>query len=183
MRRVKNIMNKTQSATDEMPSGKTENSAELRSSRLKGLVSIQMVNLFSILRRTGASALKRDHDLSEVQHRVLTQVGQRAPVSLNGLAELLMQDRGQLSRAVKGMVERGILSRKRKPGGPEIEIDLTPVGEALYATMVERAIARDRYLTEGIDKDDLAAHERVIAEMIKRAEVIMEEERARIASE
>ena len=154
-----------------------------RSSRLKGLVSIQMISLTSILRRSGAVVLKRQYDLSEVQHRVLTQVGQLAPLSLNGLAEVMMQDRGQLSRAVKGMVERGILSRVRKPGTPEIEIDLTPKGESLYAVMVERAILRDQYLTKGIDKGDLAAFGRVVAEMTKRAQVIMDKERARLAGD
>lgn len=104
----------------------------------------------------------------------MAQVGEFAPLSLNGLAELLLLDRGQLSRTVKGMVERGLLSRERKPGGPEIEIDLTKEGRELHARMVERAVERDRVLVEGIPEKDLQTFRRVIDTMIARAEAIMD---------
>ena len=94
---------------------------------------------------------------------------------LNGLADLLVQDRGQLSRAVKSMVERGLLTRTRKPGGPEIEITLADAGVKLRERMVERAIERDRFLTEGIDPADLDVVRRVVEAMIERAELLMEE--------
>jgi len=148
-----------------------------RSGPLGELVTMRMIAFFSLLRRSGVMAQRRQFDLSEIEWRIMTQVGDRAPLSLNGLAELTLQDRGQLSRAVKGMVERGLLTRERKPGGPEVEIGLSDEGRALYAGMVERAIERDRRLTSGISKEDLEALWRITDVMIERAEELMDEER------
>jgi DNA-binding MarR family transcriptional regulator len=141
-----------------------------------GLVSMRMIRLFIMLRRSGILAQRRRFDLSELEWRVVTQLGAAAPLSLNGLAEAMMQDRGQLSRAVKAMVERGLLTRERKPGGPEIEIDLSREGHALYARMIEWVIERDRLLTEGIPEADVAVVWRVLDTMIDRAGTMFEEE-------
>jgi DNA-binding MarR family transcriptional regulator len=138
---------------------------------------MRMITFFSLLRRSGVMAQRRQFGLSEIEWRIMTQVGDREKLSLNGLAELTLQDRGQLSRAVKGMVERGLLTRQRKPGGPEIEIGLTGKGRELYAGMVERAIERNRRLTSGIAEEDLKALRRLTDIMIGKAEELMEEER------
>lgn len=141
-----------------------------------GLVSMRMIRLFIMLRRSGILSQRRRFDLSELEWRIVTQLGAAAPLSLNGLAEAMLQDRGQLSRAVKAMVERGLLTRERKPGGPEIEIDLSREGHALYARMIEWVIERDRLLTEGIPEADVAVVWRVLDTMIERAGTMLEEE-------
>ena len=146
-----------------------------RTGPLAKLVSMRMVILFNLMRRSTILTQRRVFELSETEWRIMTQVGEHAPLSLNGLADLLVQDRGQLSRAVKSMVERGLLTRTRKPGGPEIEIALADAGVKLHAHMVERAIERDRFLTEGIDPADLEVVRRVVEAMIERAELLMEE--------
>ena len=143
---------------------------------LHALVTMRMVRLFILLRRGGILAQRRRFDLSEIEWRIMAQLGETAPLSLNGLAEALVQDRGQLSRAVKGMVARGLLTRERKPGGPEIEIELTSDGRALHAAMVGWVIERDARLTEGLDPADLAALWRVTDTMIGRAEGLLAEE-------
>lgn len=107
----------------------------------------------------------------------MTQVAAYGPLSLNGLAELLVQDRGQLSRVVKTMVGRGVLDRERKPGGPGIVIELTKQGEALYHYMVEWALERDEVLTGGISAEDVATLRRTLDRMIDRARRLLEEER------
>lgn len=141
---------------------------------------MRMIVLFGLLRRSGVLAQRRHFDLSELEWRVMTQVAKFGPLSLNGLAELLLQDRGQLSRTVKAMVERNLLTRERKPGGPEIVIELSEEGAALHSRMIERAIARDHALTEGIAPEDIATLWRVLDRMIGRARVMMEEERVSI---
>ena len=143
---------------------------------LHGLVTMRMIRLFILLRRGGILAQRRRFDLSEIEWRVMTQLGATAPLSLNGLADALVQDRGQLSRAVKGMVARGLLTRERKPGGPEIEIELSDGGRALHAAMVDWVVERDAKLTEGLDPADLAALWRMTDAMIGRAEDLLAEE-------
>jgi DNA-binding MarR family transcriptional regulator len=141
-----------------------------------GLVSLRMIRLFAILRRAGILAQRRLFGLSETEWRIMTQLGETQPLSLNGLAERMMQDRGQLSRAVKAMVERNLLTRERKPGGPEIEIALSDDGHALYARMVDWVHERERELTTGIPEDDLATVWRVLGTMRDRAHALVEKE-------
>jgi DNA-binding MarR family transcriptional regulator len=88
----------------------------------------------------------------------------------------MLQDRGQLSRAVKSMVERGLVTRERKPGGPEIEIDLSDEGRTIYARMVDWVHERDRTLTAGIAPEDAALVYRVLGEMMERAQAMVDEE-------
>ena len=141
-----------------------------------GLVSMRMIRLFVMLRKSGILAQRRQFGLSETEWRIMTQLGEAAPLSLNGLADSMLQDRGQLSRAVKSMVERGLLTRERKPGGPEIEIDLSGEGRVMYARMVEWVYERDRVLTAGIPEQDIALVWRVLGEMMDRAQTMLDEE-------
>ena len=141
-----------------------------------GLVSMRMIRLFVVLRRSGILAQRRLFGLSETEWRIMTQLGESAPLSLNGLAEAMVQDRGQLSRAVKSMVERGLLTRERKPGGPEIEIDLSAQGRAVYDQMVDWVHERDRVLTKGIPEEDVAVVWRVLGTMREHAGAMLEEE-------
>ena len=143
---------------------------------LQSLVTIRMIRLFILLRRGGVLAQRRRFDLSEIEWRIMTQLGETAPLSLNGLADGLAQDRGQLSRAVKAMVVRGLLTRERKPGGPEIEIGLSDTGRALHAEMVAWVVERDARLTEDIAPADIEALWRVTGAMTGRAEELLAEE-------
>ena len=144
---------------------------------LQSLVTMRMIRLFMLLRRAGILAHRRRFGLSEIEWRVMTQLGSAAPLSLTGLADGLAQDRGQISRAVKAMVARGLLTRQRKPGGPEIEIALSGEGGAIYAQMVGWVAERDARLTEGIDPADMATLWRIADTMIGRAEGMVEEEK------
>jgi len=141
-----------------------------------GLVSMRMIRLFVMLRKSGILAQRRRFGLSETEWRIMTQLGETASLSLNGLADAMLQDRGQLSRAVKSMVERGLLTRERKPGGPEIEIDLSGEGKAMYGRMVEWVHERDRALTAGIPDEDIEVVWRVLTAMMDRAQTMLDEE-------
>ncbi|MEO0061613.1 MAG: hypothetical protein RLZZ08_173 [Pseudomonadota bacterium] len=145
--------------------------------QLGDLITMRMIYFFNVLRRSGVLAQRRLFGMSEVEWRIMTQVGLHAPLSLNRLAELTLQDRGQLSRTVKGMVERGLLTRRRKPGGPTVEIAFAPDGKALHLQMIDRALERDRRVTEGLAPQQEADFRRAIETMIGRAESLLEEER------
>ena len=137
---------------------------------------MRMIRLFILLRKGGVLAHRRQFGASETEWRIMTQLGEKAPVSLNGLADAMLQDRGQLSRAVKTMVERGLVTRQRKPGGPEIEIALSSEGRAIYQQMVEWFRERDRILTANLGKEDIAVMSEVVEAMTERAQAMLDEE-------
>jgi DNA-binding MarR family transcriptional regulator len=155
---------------------KPENRASAGEGSIYGLVSMRMIRLFVMLRKSGILAQRRLFGLSETEWRIMTQLGDTAPLSLNGLADAMLQDRGQLSRAVKSMVERGLLTRERKPGGPEVEIELSGEGRTIYGQMIDWVRERDRALTDHIAREDVAEVYRVLGEMMERAQAMLEEE-------
>jgi DNA-binding MarR family transcriptional regulator len=152
------------------------NSAQL-SAPLRGLLTMKMIIVFGLLRRSGVLAQRRLFDLSELEWRIVTQVAAYGPVSLNGLAEALVQDRGQLSRVVKAMVGRGFLTRERKPGGPGIVIELSKDGEGLYHQMVDWALERDDMLTGDTPPEEVATLRRTLDRMADKARVLLARER------
>ena len=153
-----------------------EAAAKPEAGTIYGLVSMRMIRLFVMLRKSGILAQRRQFGLSETEWRIMTQLGEAAPLSLNGLADAMLQDRGQLSRAVKSMVERRLLTRERKPGGPEIEIALSEAGRTIYRRMVEWVHERDRALTARIPPEDVAVVWGVLGEMMERAQAMVDEE-------
>lgn len=152
-----------------------QTSANERERTLGGMLSMRIVRLFLLLRRSNATTQPHEPALSRLEWRVMTQLDGLRPLSLTQLAERLLLDRGQLSRTVKGMVERDLLTRSRKPGGPEIEIDLTRQGLGLRSAMIDQAGERDRFLIEGLDPADLAVAFKVVEHMIARAGLIAHE--------
>jgi len=149
---------------------------------VRDLTTIRLAVLFSKLRKSTMLAYRREFGLTEVEWRIMTHVGESSPLSLNGLADLTILDRGQLSRTVKGMVKRGILTRERKPGGAEIEISLSHEGHNLYAKLVDRVVKRDRILTEGIPEKDIETLRRITKHMNERARKMLDDELALLAS-
>ena len=150
-------------------------SAGERERTLGGMISMRVVHLFLMLRRSNTNTQPEEAVLSRLEWRVMTQLDGVSPLSLTQLAERLLLDRGQLSRTVKGMVERDVLTRSRKPGGPEIEIDLTREGLNLRSAMIDRAGERDKFLIDGLDPADLAVAFKVVEHMIARAGTIAHE--------
>ena len=166
-----------------LSSGEDSRSEDGRRAIMRELTSMRMIKLYSLLRRSGTLARRRKFGMNETDWWILAQVGDYAPLSLNGLAERLGQDRGQLSRAVKSLVQRGLLKRSRKPGGPEIEIALAPEGERIYRDMIGLVIERDSELTEGFAPESIEVMRGLVEEMIARAEAMLAEEKRLAALE
>jgi DNA-binding MarR family transcriptional regulator len=145
---------------------------------LKGLLTTRIIGLLDLLRRSGTLANRREFGLSGIEWRIMAQVGDHAPLSLNDLAELLSLDRGQLSRAVKAMVARGLLDSKRRPGGPAIVITLSEEGRALYARMIDLTIARNQFLVGDIPEEDIENVTGILNAVMVKAQLLLERERA-----
>ena len=143
-----------------------------------GLLTIRITNLSELLRRSSTIAYRRRFDLSWIEWRVMSQVGEHAPLSLNDLADLLNLDRGQVSHAVKALAGRELLSRSRKPGGPTLIITLTPEGDSLYARMVAFAVARYEFMAGEIPREEIEQVARVLDALSQKAQLLLEQERS-----
>ncbi len=142
------------------------------------LFTFRITRLLDLLRRSGTLANRREFGLSGIEWRIMTQVGGHAPLSLNELAELVSLDRGQLSRAVKAMAERGLLNSRRRPGGPAIVITLTDEGQEVHARMVTLARERNDFLIADIPPEEIERAACVLAAVTRNAQELLERERA-----
>jgi len=145
---------------------------------MRGVFTFRIISLLDLLRRSGTLAHRRSFDLSGIEWRIMSQVGDHAPLSLNDLADLLNLDRGQVSRAVKAMKERGLLSSRRRPGGPAIDITLSDEGKALHEQMVALAIERNEFLVGDIPDDEIARVSEVLDRVKQKAQILLDRERA-----
>ena len=67
-----------------------EAAAKPEAGTIYGLVSMRMIRLFVMLRKSGILAQRRQFGLSETEWRIMTQLGEAAPLSLNGLADAML---------------------------------------------------------------------------------------------
>jgi len=145
---------------------------------MRGVFTFRIIGLLDLLRRSGTLAHRRTFDLSGIEWRIMSQVGDHAPLSLNDLADLLNLDRGQVSRAVKAMKERGLLSSRRRPGGPAIDITLSHEGKTLHQRMVALAVERNEFLVGDIPDDEIARVSEVLDRVKQKAQILLDQERA-----
>lgn len=151
--------------------------APQRDAHLPGLLTIRIIDLLDLLRRSGTLANRREFGITSIEWRILSIVGAHAHLSLNDLAELLAVDTGQVSRAVKALVERGLLTRKRKPGGPSIVIGFSEEGERLHVRMAELAVERNAFLVRDIPAEEIERVAAVLDTIRVRAATLLEMER------
>ena len=143
------------------------------------LFTLRITKLLDLVRRSATIANRREFDISGIESRIMLHVGDHAPLSLNELADLIRLDRGQLSRAVKAMVTRGLLNRRRRPGGPAIVITLSDEGAALHGRMMTLTRKRNEFLLGDIAEADIEMTARVLAAVTHNAETLLADERAR----
>ena len=159
---------------------KSEQAGKLEKARSGGrLMSARLITLVTQIRRTAALTYRRELGLSEVEWRVLSQIGEHAPLSLNALAEIIGLDRGQLSRGVTRLVAAGFVTRTARRGGPGILIGLTPAGEDQFLRLMALALERNAAFTRGIDARELATFSAVLDKMTANARALLAAEQAR----
>jgi DNA-binding MarR family transcriptional regulator len=159
---------------------KSERANKLEKVRSGGrLMSARLITLVTQIRRTAALTYRRELGLSELDWRVLSQIGEHAPLSLNALADIIGLDRGQLSRGVTRLVAAGLATRTARRGGPGILIGLTPAGEDLFLRLMALALERNAAFTRGIGAQELATFSAVLDKMTANARALLAAERAK----
>jgi DNA-binding MarR family transcriptional regulator len=138
-------------------------------------VSAHIIQMGTLLRRSAHATYGRALELSKVEWRILSLVGEKPGLSLHELAAEMSYDKGQLSRVIKGMIEGGILERGGRPDRRGAFLDVTEAGRALYARLCQFLVARNIALLDGIPDNDLAAFWRVMDALITNARALAAE--------
>jgi DNA-binding MarR family transcriptional regulator len=137
------------------PSVKAGSDAEL--APITAMMSSRLMVLANLLKRGAILRYKRLAGLSSVEFGLVASLGRRPPMSVVSLAEAVGQDKGQISRALAGLVSRKLVSRAINPrDNREVLVCLTRTGLAAHDAIVAGALERNQRLLEQLDKAELA---------------------------
>ncbi|HEX9471831.1 MAG TPA: MarR family transcriptional regulator [Bradyrhizobium sp.] len=137
------------------PSLKAGSDAEL--APITAMMSSRLMVLANLLKRGAILRYKRLAGLSSVEFGLVASLGRRPPMSVVSLAEAVGQDKGQISRALAGLVSRKLVSRAVNPrDNREVLVCLTRTGLAAHDAIVAGALERNQRLLEQLDKAELA---------------------------
>ncbi len=117
----------------------------------------RLFKLLTLVRRFAGPEARQKLGLSDFEWRIMSQVGDRAPMSLNDLAAVSTHDKGQLSRGVKRLVAAGILVRESRRGERGVFISPTAAGRQVFDELVRLAVEQNEALVEGLTAEERQA--------------------------
>lgn len=122
------------------------------------MMSSRLMVLANLLKRGAILRYKRLAGLSSVEFGLVASLGRRPPVSVATLAEAVGMDKGQISRALAGLVSRKLVSRAVNPeDNREVLVSLTRTGLVAHDAIVAGALERNQRLLEGLGSEEVAA--------------------------
>lgn len=123
---------------------------------ITSMLSSRLMVLANLLKRGAILRYKRLAGLSSVEFGLVASRGRRPPMSVVKLAEAVGMDKGQISRALAGLVSRRLVSRAVNPrDNREVLVSLTAAGLAAHETIVAGARERNRSLLEQLSEHDV----------------------------
>ena len=124
---------------------------------ITAMMSSRLMVLANLLKRGAILRYKRLAGLSSVEFGLVASLGRRPPMSVARLAEAVGMDKGQISRALAGLVSRKLVSRAVNPrDNREVLVGLTRSGLIAHETIVAGALERNQRLLEPLSKDEVA---------------------------
>ena len=124
---------------------------------ITAMMSSRLMVLANLLKRGAILRYKRLAGLSSVEFGLVASLGRRPPMSVARLAEAVGMDKGQISRALAGLVSRKLVSRAVNPrDNREVLVCLTRSGLIAHETIVAGALERNQRLLEQLGKDEVA---------------------------
>jgi DNA-binding MarR family transcriptional regulator len=130
---------------------------EDRLAPITAMMSSRLIVLANLLKRGAILRYKRLAGLSSVEFGLVASLGQRPPMSVVRLAEAVGMDKGQISRALAGLVSRKLVSRAVNPrDNREVLVCLTRTGLIAHETIAAGALERNQRLLEQLSRDEVA---------------------------
>ncbi len=124
---------------------------------ITAMMSSRLMVLANLLKRGAILRYKRLAGLSSVEFGLVASLGRRPPMSVARLADAVGMDKGQISRALAGLVSRRLVSRSVNPqDNREVLVGLTRAGLAAHDTIVAGALERNRHLLEQLGEAEVA---------------------------
>ena len=93
-----------------------------------------------------------EYGLSVPEWRIIANLAQHGTLNARQIVGFTAMEKSKVSRAVKGLTARGLLTQQRASGDSRAkDLALTGAGEILYRAIVPRVLAWEKTLLEGLE--------------------------------
>lgn len=145
--------------------------AERRSPAFRNLLAYQVSATADALRRSAATRMRREHDVSLAQVRILALIEHLQPVRLRDVAADAGADKAQISRVVSSLVGRGYVTRRALVGDARsAHLELTPAGRDKMGSLLRTLQERDQAIKAGFQPAEVEQLEALLARVRKTAD-------------
>lgn len=147
---------------------------------LSRLFTYNLSLLANVLSRGAAARYSREFGVTLMEWRVIGSLALNAPLSLQQISHRFDLDKGQSSRTVAGLLERGLVHRAvNGDDRRSLLLSLTPAGWRLYRSIAKRARARSERLLGCLAAGERRAFLRTFGKLMGEARAIYAEEKSR----
>ncbi|MFE4214876.1 MarR family winged helix-turn-helix transcriptional regulator [Streptomyces sp. NPDC056844] len=140
------------------------------------LLSYRLTRTSSALSRSAALRYRREFDVSLGEWRSLALIAADPTLTLNRLARRAGLDKAQMSRVVRGLVERGLVTRTESTGRSR-QLALTDSGIEVYRGLIRAANERDAAFAAALSQDEALALGRALEKLAELALSLERQER------
>ncbi|RKR00204.1 MarR family transcriptional regulator [Maricaulis maris] len=120
--------------------------------------------------RLVARAYQDRFGLTIWEWRVIALLGEAEPMTAQSLSDIAAMDKVSVSRAVKALVDRGLVDRaERKADRRSRDLRLTAAGHQIYREITPVALGAEADLLTGLDEAEIAVLAVVLDKLRHRA--------------
>ena len=135
-------------------------------------VTYRLAKLQSRLNAQGTAILKKKSGLSLVEWRVIQVIRMFDEPSLSQIADHVQMDKGQLSRKLKIMIEKGLLNSRRDAEDKRIQkLELTEKALEISENLMPVMQQRQHHLLADVTADELDLFYRIITKIETAAKI------------
>ncbi|NDZ79547.1 MarR family transcriptional regulator [Streptomyces sp. SID10853] len=143
---------------------------------ISDLLSYRLSRTSSALSRSAALRYRREFDVSLGEWRTVALIAADPTLTLNRLARRAGLDKAQMSRVVRGLVERGLVNRTEGAGRSR-QLALTEAGVAVYRGLIGAANERDAAFAALLSGEELRVLDRALEKLADLALSLEQQER------
>ena len=134
-------------STNAQTAGDDERGDEVAPPMVRDFLTYRLSRVQAKLNRQASRVLRAHSTLSLTQWRALAMMGERSASTLSDIVSMTKLDKGQLSRALKGLIEAGFV--ETQASGRDLRrhrIALTELGRAEFARLLPVMRSRQSHL-------------------------------------
>ncbi|MFP7673445.1 MarR family winged helix-turn-helix transcriptional regulator [Marivita sp. S0852] len=144
-------------------------------------LSFKIARLDAINARAGGYLFKQHHDITLNQWRILGLVTAMGPVRSRTVREQLWMDKGQFSRVVKQLVDRGLIqTTPLASNASALTLDVTHEGRKLHKTLIHFTAQRNARTVGTLSRQECETLLRLLDKVTDHADHLQRERESKV---